>query len=124
MFAFVSSSLCLHQPHLPTLFTIVSYVINFKTPKKKNKKVFVCMCVCTSSHHFAGVGLWVTQRDITVQMHLIIITNKLKDGDVEAAGEGHTILSHAYSVILDVRTPGITVMWRESCKLIGMYVGV
>jgi len=42
-------------------------------------------------------------------MHLIIITNKLKDGDVESAGEGHAILSHAYSVILDVRAPGITV---------------
>lgn len=44
-----------------------------------------------------------------MQMHLIIITNKLKDGDVEAAGEGHAILSHAYSVILDVRAPGIKV---------------
>lgn len=38
-------------------------------------------------------------------MHLIVITNELKDSDVEAAGEGHAILSHAYSVILDVRTP-------------------
>lgn len=59
-----------------------------------------------------------------MQMHLIVITNELKDSDVEAAGEGHAILSHAYSVILDVRTPGITVMLCESCRLIGMYMGV
>lgn len=57
-------------------------------------------------------------------MHLIVITNELKDSDVEAAGEGHTIFSHAYSVILDVRTPGITVMLCESCRLIAMCMGV
>lgn len=54
-------------------------------------------------------------------MYLIVITNELKYSDVEAAGKGHAILSHAYSVILDVRTPGITVMLCESCKLIGIY---
>ncbi len=86
--------------------------------------MFVDACVCTSSHHFASIGLWVTQRDVTVQMHLIVITNELKDSDVEAAGEGHAILSHSYSVILDVRTPEITVILCESCKLIGMYLGV
>lgn len=66
------------------------------------------MRVRKNSHHFAGVGFRVAQRNVAVQMHFIVIADELKDGDVKATGERHAILGHAYSVILDVRTSETT----------------
>ena len=64
------------------------------------------MSVCFVSHHFAGAGVRVTQRDVAVEVHLVVIPDELEDGDVEAAGERDAILHHADGVVLDVRTPG------------------
>lgn len=83
------------------------------------------MCVCVRvwvragvcSHHFARVGLGVTQRDITVKVHLIIIADELKYSDVKAAGQRHAILCHANGVVLDVGTPETnTLSWISPLK--------
>lgn len=57
------------------------------------------------SHHFAGVCVRVAQRHVTVEVHLVVVTNELEDGDVEAAGERDAVLRHADGVVLGVRAP-------------------
>ena len=57
------------------------------------------------SHHFAGVCFRVTQSDVTVEVHLIVIPDELEDSDMEATGEGHAVLCHADGVVLNVWTP-------------------
>lgn len=56
------------------------------------------------SYHFAGVGVGVAKRHIAVEVHLVVIPDELEDGHVEAAGERHAVLCHAYGAVLNVRT--------------------
>ncbi|TNN47359.1 hypothetical protein EYF80_042447 [Liparis tanakae] len=57
------------------------------------------------SRETAGVGFGVAERDVAVEVDLLVIPDELEDRDVEAAGERHAVLRHADGVVLDVRTP-------------------
>lgn len=39
-----------------------------------------------------------------MEVDLTVVPDELEDGDVEATGEGHPVLSHADGVVLDVGT--------------------
>lgn len=64
----------------------------------------ICL-VLLVSHHFTRVPVRVTQRDITVQVDFVVVTDEFKNGDMKSAGERHTILCHANGVVLRVGTP-------------------
>lgn len=57
------------------------------------------------SHHFAGICVRVTQRDVTVQVDLVIIPDELENSDMEAAGERHAVLRHADGGVFNVWAP-------------------
>lgn len=60
-------------------------------------------------YHFAGICFRVAERDVTMQVHLIIIPNEFEDGYMEAARQGHPILCHTDGVVLDVWTSAVYV---------------
>lgn len=57
--------------------------------------------------HFACVRVRVAQRDVAVQVDLVVVPDEFEDRDMEAAGEGDAILRHPDGVVLRVWAPSL-----------------